>query len=40
MEKARWELDFAPQFDLILINDNLEAAKQLLFDKVKEFTAC
>lgn len=40
MEKARWELDFAPQFDLILINDNLEAAKQLLLDKVKEFTAC
>lgn len=39
MEKARGELDFAPQFDFILVNDNLEAAKQLLFDKVKEFTA-
>jgi guanylate kinase len=40
MEKARWELDFAPQFDYILINDNLETAKQLLLDKVKEFIAC
>jgi guanylate kinase len=40
MEKARWELDFAPQFDFILVNNNLETAKQQLFDKVKEFTDC
>lgn len=38
MEKARWELNFAPKFDFIVVNDNLEAAKKALYNKVKEFT--
>jgi len=37
IEKARWELEFAPKFDFILINEDLEKAKAAAFLKVAEF---
>lgn len=37
IKKARWELEFAPKFDYILINDNLEKAKSEVLVKVSEF---
>ena len=30
--KAEWEMQFAPEFDLIIVNDNLEKAQQETFD--------
>ncbi len=37
IEKARWELDFAQNFDFILINDSLEKAKTEVLKRVSEF---
>lgn len=37
IEKARWELDFAPRFDFILVNDSLEKAKTEVLKKVTDF---
>ena len=28
VSKAEWEMQFAPEFDLIIVNDNLEKAQQ------------
>ncbi|HQB69261.1 MAG TPA: guanylate kinase [Paludibacteraceae bacterium] len=28
VSKAKWEMQFAPEFDLIIVNDNLEKAQQ------------
>jgi guanylate kinase len=38
--KAEEELTFAPQFDLIIINDNLEQATAELIRAVENFTGC
>ncbi|MDD2612449.1 MAG: guanylate kinase [Bacteroidales bacterium] len=37
VEKAAYELTFAPQFDLVVINDKLDQAKQDCLKKVKDF---
>jgi len=37
MEKARWELGFAPRFDYILVNNDLETAKKEAHKVVTEF---
>lgn len=40
LAKAAYELTFAPQFDRILVNDNLEVAEQEALAIVKEFLGC
>ena len=35
--KAEYELSFAPQFDCIIMNDNLETAKAETLKVIKEF---
>lgn len=37
MEKARWELEFAPRFDYVLVNGELEAAKKEIYKVVSAF---
>ena len=37
LAKAAYELTFAPQFDRVIVNDNLEAAKQETLRMVSEF---
>jgi guanylate kinase len=37
LAKAEYEMTFAPQFDKIIVNDNLEEAKQEALQVVKEF---
>jgi len=37
IEKATWELAFAPQFDVVIINDDLETAKSECLNKVQAF---
>ena len=35
--KAGYELTFAPQFDVVIVNDNLEEAQQKAFSTIKSF---
>ena len=35
--KAEYELGFAPQFDVVLVNDNLEEAQQRAYDVIRNF---
>lgn len=35
--RAEYELEFAPKFDIIIINDNLETAQKETFQKVRDF---
>lgn len=37
LSKAAYELTFAPKFDKVIVNDNLENAKQESFEIIKEF---
>ena len=37
LAKAEYEMTFAPQFDRILVNDDLEVAKQEAVDLLNEF---
>jgi guanylate kinase len=37
LAKAEYELTFAPQFDHIIVNDDLETAKQATLQKIKSF---
>ena len=37
LAKAKYEMTFAPQFDKIIVNDDLEAAKQETLKVVKDF---
>jgi guanylate kinase len=37
LDKVRWELNFAPQFDKIIVNDVLETALQDAERSVREF---
>ena len=39
LAKAEYELTFAPQFDRVVVNDDLEQAKQEILSIVKEFLA-
>ena len=37
LAKAEYEMTFAPQFDKIIVNDDLEEAKQEALQVVKDF---
>lgn len=37
MEKAAWELQFAPQFDAVVMNDDLTEAKKAILERVDRF---
>jgi guanylate kinase len=37
LAKAEYELTFAPQFDCVIVNDDLETAKQEALKTVKSF---
>ena len=37
VSKAEWEIQFAPEFDLIIVNDNLEKAQQETEKAVSDF---
>ncbi len=37
LDKAAYELTFAPQFDKVIVNDDLETAKQEALQTVKDF---
>jgi len=37
LEKVRWELDFAPEFDTVILNDKLEIALKQAEQSVKNF---
>ena len=37
IKRAEFELSFAPKFDLVVVNDNLETAKQEAYTDIKEF---
>lgn len=37
VSKAEYELGFAPQFDVVVVNDNLEEAKQRAEDVIRNF---
>ena len=37
VSKAEWEMQFAPEFDLIIVNDNLEKAQQETEKAVSDF---
>ena len=39
LAKAEYEMTFAPQFDHVIVNDDLETAKQETLKVVKEFTS-
>lgn len=39
LAKAEYEMTFAPQFDRIIVNDDLETAKQETLKVVKDFTS-
>lgn len=38
LSKAAYELSFAPQFDIIIINDNLQTAQENTLKVIREFT--
>ena len=40
LAKAEYELTFAPQFDHVVVNDDLETAKQETLQIVKDFLGC
>ena len=37
LDKAEYEMSFASQFDKIIINDNLETAKEEIYKVVNDF---
>lgn len=37
--KAEYELSFAPRFDVVVVNDNLEEARQQAADVIRKFLA-
>ncbi|MEG1586146.1 MAG: guanylate kinase [Bacteroidales bacterium] len=37
IERAEFELSFAPQFDKVIVNDNLEKAEKETFDVIRTF---
>lgn len=37
LAKAEFELGFAPKFDVVIVNDNLEKAQQEALDTIREF---
>lgn len=38
LDKAEYELSFAPRFDRVIVNDNLDAAKAEALSAIKSFT--
>jgi guanylate kinase len=39
VQKASWEMEFAPRFDVVVVNDDLETAKAEALKKIKDFIA-
>ena len=39
LQKAQYELTFAPRFDAIIVNDDLETAKEETYQRLKTFLA-
>lgn len=39
LAKAEYELSFAPKFDTVVVNDDLEKAKQETLEKIRKFLA-
>ena len=39
LAKAEYELSFAPKFDTVVVNDDLETAKQETLEKIRKFLA-
>lgn len=39
LAKAEYELSFAPKFDTVIVNDDLETAKQETLEKIRKFLA-
>ncbi|MDE5986743.1 MAG: guanylate kinase [Prevotella sp.] len=39
LAKAEYELSFAPRFDTVVVNDDLETAKQETLEKIRKFLA-
>lgn len=37
LAKAEWEMSFAPQFDIVIVNDDLEKAKNKAMETIKKF---
>ena len=37
LAKAEYELSFAPQFDIVIINDNLQTAQEIATKKIRDF---
>lgn len=37
LEKAEYEMSFASQFDIVVMNDDFDRAKQEVYDAIKEF---
>lgn len=37
LQKAQWEMSFAPQFDKVVINDNLQATEKDAYDTINAF---
>ncbi len=37
--RAEYELSFAPKFDTVVVNDDLETAKEETYGRIKDFTA-
>lgn len=38
LQKSEYEMSFAPEFDFVVVNDNLSDAVEKVEDKIKEFT--
>jgi guanylate kinase len=38
LSKAAWEMEFAPKFDVVLVNDELEATCAKVLEQVRNFT--
>ena len=37
LAKAEFELSFAPQYDIVIVNDDIEIATKKAFDVIKSF---
>jgi guanylate kinase len=40
VQKAEYELGFAPKFDVVIVNDDLEQAKRKALKAIKDFLGC
>ena len=40
VQKSEYELGFAPKFDVVIVNDDLEQAKSKALKAIKDFLGC